>query len=365
MTASIYVRVGPGGPRNLITLSADLFEGYDKDNPEVCETLYAGSRVEKTAELSRIKGSQNSHDKLTLKSKYSYNKADQSIYLCDEGDQRSLTNLFELLVAARHIDTEGEYVVINTSDSNPEDIQSLFDILLKDEDRLKLLSRLMEIASDDENANALAQIVSEQPGKAKYFADALNLIRKSQILDEFEKMVEQKLAEPKYQKFLEKHNWIFGSEYSAMIEDRELMMQGRLDFPMRRTADGYLEIIELKRPDHELFRKSDQRYIEKAKLVDAINQVDDYQKRVEENWQALKKKYPYLHVEKVRGKVIIGRSYGLCEEEKTALRRLNARLHGIKVITFDQLIANAQRMLDILAQEGASEPPSSVDDIPF
>lgn len=362
MPTSIYVRVGSGGQRNLITASADLFEGHDKDSPEVCETLYAGPRVEKTAELSRIKGSQNSHDKLTLKSKYSYSKADQSIYLCDEGDQRSLTNLFELLVAARHIDTEGEYVVINTSDFNPDETQSLIDTLVKGEDRLKLLFQLMEIASDDENANALEQIALEKPAQAKYFADALNLAQKSQVLGKFEKMVEQKLDEPEYQKFLEKHNWIFGSEYSAMIEDRELMMQGRLDFPMRRTADGYLEIIELKRPDHELFRKSKQRYIEQAKLVDAINQVDDYQKRVEENWQALKKKYPYLHVEKVRGKVIIGRSYGLCEKEKTALRRLNARLHGIEVITFDQLIANAQRMLDILAQEGTSEPSSSGDD---
>jgi len=364
MTASIYVRVGPGGSRNLIIASADLFEGYDKDSPEVCEMLYAGPRVEKTAELSRIKGSQNSHDKLTLKSKYSYSKANQSIYLCDEGDQRSLTNLFELLVVARHVDTEGEYVVINTSDL---DIQSLI-ALLKDKDKLESLSLLMEIASDDENANALTQLALEKPLQAKSFAATINHARMSQALNEFREMVkDDNLVEQEFQDFLKENYWMFGSEYSELIPKRSIPYNKKLDFPLRRTVDGYLEVIEIKLPSMPLFRsfraKKDTEYEyellrQSPELSGAITQATDYIFAIDRQQDMISAESRHkIKADKVRAKVIIGRDD--TEDKMIALRRLNALLHGIEVITYDQLISTAERILDILS------PQQAVDDIPF
>ena len=199
--------------------------------------------------------------------------------------------------------------------------------------------------------------------------------------------------EQEYQRFLEENYWILGSEYSQMLE-RELIWKGKQDFNMRRTADDYLEVIEIKTPEVVLFKEVKNRFIEKEEVVNAINQVDDYHKRIEDNWRALSRKYPDLRLDKVRGKVVIGGRKDLSEEEKTALRRLNARLHGIEVITFAQLIASAERMLKILGEQRTADiekehdeqintppnaddadshetehnywdPPESVDDIPF
>ena len=176
--------------------------------------------------------------------------------------------------------------------------------------------------------------------------------------------------------------------------ERELTWKGKQDFNMRRTSDDYLEVIEIKTPEVTLFKKVRDRFIEKEEVVNAINQVDDYHRRIEDNWRALNRMYPDLRLDKVRGKVVIGGREDLLDEEKTALRRLNARLHGIEVITFSQLVANAERMLKILGeqrtavddteeheQESAadvgdehnwtddgdnhSEAPTTIDDLPF
>ena len=109
-------------------------------------------------------------------------------------------------------------------------------------------------------------------------------------------------------------------------------------------------------------------------VVKAVAQVDDYLAQIDKNQRQVKEDEK-IDVEKVRGKVIIG-TLGSDSIQKEGLRRLNARLNRIEVITFDQLIARAKRMLDILGeQRDASDPsdetpptpspPSTVDEIPF
>jgi hypothetical protein len=54
--------------------------------------------------------------------------------------------------------------------------------------------------------------------------------------------------EPELQRHLQEHPWMFGSEYSELLDRRTWTRDDRLDFMLRRTADGYLEIIEIKTP---------------------------------------------------------------------------------------------------------------------
>ena len=61
-----------------------------------------------------------------------------------------------------------------------------------------------------------------------------------------------------------------------------------------------------------------------------------------------------LDVEKVRSKVIIGRSGD--DEQIKALRRLNARTNRIEILTFDQLVSIAERMLDLLVKQNPDIP---------
>ncbi len=185
-------------------------------------------------------------------------------------------------------------------------------------------------------------------------------------------MVEQNLEEPKYQKFLMENHWMFGGEYNELLINRNIIKNGQLDFPALRTADGYLEIIEIKRPfKKKLFRPYRKTYSEIADVVDAICQTDDYLARIDKEAFQIESE-DELDVEKVRGKVIIGRDGD--DIQKKALRRLNARTNRIEVMTYDQLILIAQKILNLLRNEEDrvsnvkenpdNEQSSSVDDIP-
>jgi hypothetical protein len=50
---------------------------------------------------------------------------------------------------------------------------------------------------------------------------------------------------------------------------------------------------------------------------------------------------------------VIGRSDGWTDDLYRGLRALNDRLHGITVMTFDQLLAQGERLLDILRDQPA------------
>ena len=56
------------------------------------------------------------------------------------------------------------------------------------------------------------------------------------------------VAEGKLQRLLADNPWLFGSEYSELLSRRNWTRDQKLDFMLRRTADDYLEIIEIKTP---------------------------------------------------------------------------------------------------------------------
>lgn len=69
---------------------------------------------------------------------------------------------------------------------------------------------------------------------------------------------------------------------------------------------------------------------------------------------------------KIRARAIVGRD-GTTEQQAT-LRNFNAHLHRIEVITFDQLLRIAERVLSVFRgdqSESAPSPDGFDDDIPF
>ena len=382
MSTLIRVTVKPISPKELIETTCDIYEGDDLTVQDNGTILYQGDVVTKQAIHREVKGIENSDYTLSLKSSYSSKSPNQSIFLQDGDNERSLTNLFELLVAARHMDTEGEYIVINASDFDPEDTQSLMDAILKGQDRLRMLPSLMDAVGDEESAAQLGELISENPKQTRFFTASINHLRMSQALENFRTMVNQNPVEQTFQDLLEEHYWIFGSQYCELIPKRAITSDKKLDFPLRRTSDEYFEVIEIKRPGVELFRKMRVKedkeyeydvYVEKKELVDAIAQVDDYLSEMDaEQYTIYVKSKGKIKVEKARAKVIIGRDGN--QDEMRALRRLNGRLNRIEVITYDQLIAMGQRVLDMLDRQELTDenedsdlppPDSSIADIPF
>ena len=377
---------------------------------QICETiLHKGTQVTKTVRLWDIcdpKTGEHKKYSLTLERTHKRDEP-QSISLEASDREDSLTKLHQFLAGAPQIDTEGEYKVIDIRANPIGELLDSSSIATMDADSLL---QLVTLLANPECVGQLSRLGSDVLEPTKALAAALNHARMSQQLDEFKRLViygcgkcsgckkDIACVEKTFQDFLQENHWIFGSEYSELLKDRELTKGKKVDFPLRLTVDRYLEIIEIKRPrigtsDERLFRiirddkmEKEDVICEMEPVVKAVAQVDDYLAHLDKNQRQVKEDHE-IDAEKARGKVIIG-TLGDDEIQRKGLRRLNARLNRIEVITYDQLIERAERMLKILggqrtagvdmnappSEENADWPetghnssdrPASVDDIPF
>ena len=181
-------------------------------------------------------------------------KVDKSITIDDKPVNDSINKLFSFLAAQSQIDTDGEYVVVNITDVAGDQMQQILSAISVSQENQDLILQILDwITTDSEARAGLSRLAASR--EARSLVAALNHVRLSQALDQFKEMVEQNLEEPKYQKFLMENHWMFGGEYNELLTDRNIIKNGQLDFPALRTADGYLEIIEIKRPiKKKLFR---------------------------------------------------------------------------------------------------------------
>ena len=153
---------------------------------------------------------------------------------------------------------------------------------------------------------------------------------------------------------------LFGSEYSELINKRSWTRDDRLDFMLRRTVDGYLEIIEIKTPiEDPLFRydSSHDNYYSSAVLSKTIGQVMRYIEEIERDRNSILARDGYDPL-KIRARIILGRDGD--EPLKKALHNLNAHLIQIEVVTFDQLVKIGEQVLNVF--EDTLQSHESIDD---
>lgn len=159
---------------------------------------------------------------------------------------------------------------------------------------------------------------------------------------------------------------MFGSEYSELLDRRNWTRDVRLDFMLRRTVDDFLEIIEIKTPFKDaLFIKdsSHESYYPSSKLSPVIGQVMRYIEEIERSRDAINSKDKYDPL-KIRARIILGRDGD--EEHVKALRNFNHHLHGIEIITFDQLLRIADKVLSVFERiKEKNEQIEVDDDLPF
>ncbi|MFM7370106.1 MAG: Shedu anti-phage system protein SduA domain-containing protein, partial [Sphaerospermopsis kisseleviana] len=143
--------------------------------------------------------------------------------------------------------------------------------------------------------------------------------------------------------------WMFGSEYSAILDRRTWTRDEQQDFVVRRTTDNYMEIIEIKTPLEGkplfIYDKSHKSYYPAVELSKVIGQVQNYLEKLDGDRNSILAN-DGEDTNKIRAKIIIGRDGD--KDQQKALRRLNGHLYRIEIITFDQLLRIAQNVLNYL-----------------
>jgi hypothetical protein len=242
-------------------------------------------------------------------------------------------------------------------------------------DKLHLVKNLLAQLSGDDST--VSEFVSVFEGSTeatrRSIAAASRLVDYRKALAHLKEIVDNSSTpEHDFQQHLERNPWMFGSEYSELLSRRAWTRDERVDYMLRRTVDNYLEIVEIKTAFTEpLFIYDDKRdcYYPSAKLSPIFGQITKYIEEVERQRDHILAK-DNVDTLKIRARAILGRDQSA--EEQAALHKLNAHLHGIEILTFDQLVRIAERVLAIFETTEATALLSENeddyeydDDIPF
>ena len=148
-----------------------------------------------------------------------------------------------------------------------------------------------------------------------------------------------------FQNWIESNLWIFGVEYIKKHDVRKIALFSEGDLLME-SVDGYLDLIELKRPKHHLLKydNSHNCYYPHPDLSLVIGQSLFYIKKLEEYKLVIEKEYK-IKVIMPRIKIIIGRNHEFQDEQNDTVRMLNSKLNSIKIITYDDLVSYGKLIL--------------------
>jgi len=181
---------------------------------------------------------------------------------------------------------------------------------------------------------------------------SLQHIKKINAVKEFEEMLSNNLTEHKWQDWFEKNDWVLGSEFVRILDEREIDSANISDFLME-AYDGFLDVIEIKRPDGNLTfwmdKKDHNNLVPSIDLIKAITQASKYIYEVEREANSVKflDRVDNVKTIKPRCILIFGRSHEWINEHKEAYRILNSEFHNLTILTYDHVLKRAKRILNI------------------
>jgi hypothetical protein len=180
---------------------------------------------------------------------------------------------------------------------------------------------------------------------------AVKQAKNKKALAELRKLIEADATELKFQEWFQANTWAFGIEYLEIYDTSRIGIHSDSDF-IAQSLDGYHDLIELKRPSLDLLKydSSHQDYYPSADLSKAIGQAVDYLYAMERSRDELEEE-DHITVLKPRIKIIAGSTEGFSLKKKRALRLLNNGLHGMEVISYDQVVAGAEKLIAFFARE--------------
>jgi hypothetical protein len=176
--------------------------------------------------------------------------------------------------------------------------------------------------------------------------------------------------ESTYQNWCEKHSWAFGNAYVLRDTVREISPSDHLDLLLPTVIAGYRDIVELKRPGMEvlLYNRAHRNFYFAADVSQAIGQCHRYLDVLHEVAAQGLRDHPEIVAYHPRAIIVIGRSKGWQESKLRALHGLNRRLSGINIMTYDHLLAQGERLIDLLSAPKSTDQAAcnaNDDDIPF
>jgi hypothetical protein len=266
-----------------------------------------------------------------------------------------------LKVASENAD--GSFLVIRvgegTADISEHDPAAVASALTKVLGQREIMSHL----ADTELSDALVHA----------FRGAIRLKEMTAAVAELRRFLsEDETSEQIYQEWCVRHSWAFGNAYVMTGAVRDISASDRLDLLLPTVISGYRDIVELKRPDVPvlLFDTTHQNFYFSADVSKAVGQAHRYLDVLHDVAANGLRDHPEIVAYHPRAIIVIGRSAGWAEGKLRALHGLNRRLTGLTIMTYDHLLAQGERLVEILSAPLEEEDALNLDmlgddDVPF
>ena len=199
---------------------------------------------------------------------------------------------------------------------------------------------------------------------------AIRLREMQAAVTDLRQMLERGEAdEQRFQEWCQSHSWAFGNAYVVNDEVRSISASDNLDLLLPTVIAGYRDLVELKRPDMPVLRYDlpHRNYYWSSDVSKAIGQAHRYLDVLHEVAAQGLRDHPEIVAYHPRAIVVIGRSHDWEHPQLRALHGLNFRLASVTVMTYDQLLAQGERLISIVqpATDAAEVRGDFTDDIPF
>lgn len=224
----------------------------------------------------------------------------------------------------------------------------------------------------DSDMDSLVQLLTTHDLMPSRLLDAVEMCHRRDAIREFEQMLAADRVEHDWQRWFTDNPWVLGTEFVEILDERAIDTAHVTDYLMR-AHDGFVDVVEIKRPGGGLKFWTDNRdhgnLYPHTDLIKALMQAMNYLTQLELEANSVKfLERVGARVLKPRGILVFGRSLGWGDPEQQARRVLNSAFHNLTVLTYDDVLERAKRMLgDIPACENV--PPAEAipgdDEIPF
>lgn len=260
------------------------------------------------------------------------------IILSTKKPNDSLSQLVTAIKAQKYLyqRKNSEVVILN-----PEEADLFKQLGVEDID---FITKILKSFQSNEARDLLLKIEKEELNN---LYASIKHAKNKKSLSQFEELILKQANEKFFQKWFKENTWVFGMEYIKFFDTRKIGIHSEADFIVE-SLDGFTDLIELKKSDFNLLNKdkSHNCYYPSKELSEVIGQSIQYIKTMEDHRNILKEDDD-LNVLKPRVKIIIGKSNDLNENEKKTLRLLNGTLHGIEIITYDEIVNRARKIISI------------------
>lgn len=258
-------------------------------------------------------------------------------------------------LALKKIPENGNFLLVRLGNEQQVDLSGL--------DTSDVAKALISVLENDDIIEHI-DAVDFSDNLAFAFRNSIRIKSLIKAMDELEVALETESSEQFYQEWCERNGWIFGNQYVMKDDERRISRNDNVDFLATSVISGFRDIIELKKPTFTVlnFDQSHDSYYFAAEVSKAIGQCHRYLDVFAEEASTGLRDNREIVAYHPRATIVVGRSNDWNEEQHRALHGLNSRMSGMTVLTYDHLLQQGRRLINMLQNECQDVAESPMDD---